>query len=72
MGYARLRQATAQYLLTARGIECSAEQIMILNSSMQGADLIARILPEPGGQAWVENPGFPICAHALRCRGWRR
>src|SRR5258708_28191235 len=44
MGYAPLREATAQHLATTRGIVCSAEQVLIVNSSIQAVDLIARVL----------------------------
>src|SRR5664279_4374540 len=46
LGHLPLREATARHLATARGVDCDPCQIMILNSSMQAVDLIARVLLE--------------------------
>jgi GntR family transcriptional regulator/MocR family aminotransferase len=71
MGYAPLRGATARHLATTRGIVCSAEQVMIVNSSVQAVDLIARVLLDPADAAVVEDPGFPNLHAALAMTGTR-
>jgi GntR family transcriptional regulator/MocR family aminotransferase len=57
-GHLPLREATARYLLRARGIQATAEDIIILNGSMQGIALICQLLLNPGEAAIVESPGY--------------
>lgn len=57
-GYRPLREAIASYLATARGVRCTAEQVIIVNGSQQGIDLAARVLLNPGEQVWMEDPGY--------------
>ncbi|MBL8361626.1 MAG: PLP-dependent aminotransferase family protein [Rubrivivax sp.] len=58
VGLTSLRQAVARHLNLTRGTPCSAEQVIIVNSPMQGIELVSRVLLEPGDQVWVEDPGF--------------
>ena len=44
-------------------------QLMIVNSSMQALDLIARVLLEQGDAAWVEDPGYPNVRSTLAMTG---
>lgn len=53
-----LREAVAGYLGAARGFACDPDGILITQSLTQGFALIARLLLDPGEQAWVEEPGF--------------
>ena len=69
MGYGPLREATARYLALARGVVCSPDQVMILNSSIQGLDLIGRVLLERGDEAWVEEAGYPNVRVSLSMSG---
>jgi GntR family transcriptional regulator / MocR family aminotransferase len=69
MGYPPLREATARHLATTRGIICSPDQVMIVNSTMQAIDLIARVLLEPGDKAWVEDPCVPNLRSVLTVSG---
>ncbi|MBV7333369.1 PLP-dependent aminotransferase family protein [Chloroflexi bacterium TSY] len=57
-GYLPLREAIAAYLGTARGVQCTAEQVIIIAGSQQGIDLTARILLDPGDGVWLEDPGY--------------
>lgn len=57
-GYLPLREALAGYLRAARGVQCTAEQIIITSGSQQAVYLIATMLLMPGDQAWVEEPGY--------------
>ncbi|WP_072375636.1 PLP-dependent aminotransferase family protein [Hyphomicrobium sp. NDB2Meth4] len=71
MGYPPLREEIARYLSAHRGVECSADQILVLNSSQQALGLIASLLMEPGERVGLEEPGFHgarqvFCAAALR------
>lgn len=57
-GYRPLREALAGYLRAARGVQCTADQIIITSGSQQAVYLIATLLLAPGEQAWVEEPGY--------------
>ncbi len=57
-GYEPLRRAIADYLRTARGLDCDWEQVLITSGAQQGLDLVARTLLDPGDRVWVENPGY--------------
>jgi GntR family transcriptional regulator/MocR family aminotransferase len=57
-GYAPLREAVASYLVASRGVNCDASQVIIVNSSQQALDLAARMLLDPGDEAWIEDPGY--------------
>ena len=57
-GYEPLREEIAKYLRTYRAVNCTAEQIIIVNGSQQGLDLIGRVLLESGSNVWLEDPGY--------------
>ena len=44
--------------LSAKGIAATADQVLIVNGSQQGMDLVARTLVEPGGRVLVEEPSY--------------
>jgi GntR family transcriptional regulator/MocR family aminotransferase len=71
LGHEPLREATARHLAAARGIGCEPAQVMILNSSMQAVDLIARVLLERGDAVWIEDPCFPNLRSVLSMSGAR-
>ena len=71
MGHRPLREATARYLATARGVSCSPDQIMIVNSTMQAVDFVTRVLLEPGDAAWIEDPSYPNLRAVLAMAGAR-
>ena len=68
-GYPPLREAIAQYVMTARGVRCTAEQVLVVNGAQHGIDLMARILLDPGDTAWVEDPGWRPMRATLRATG---
>jgi GntR family transcriptional regulator/MocR family aminotransferase len=68
-GYRPLREAVAAYLAAARGVRCTPEQVVIVSGSQQGLDLAARLLLDPGEQAWVEDPGYLGARGALEAAG---
>jgi GntR family transcriptional regulator/MocR family aminotransferase len=57
-GYKPLREAIANYLRKFRAVNCTAEQIIIINGTQQGLDLISRVLLKPGRVVWLEDPGY--------------
>lgn len=70
-GLAPLRELLAQQLLLTRGIRCDADQIVIVPGTRQALDLLARLLLNPGEQAWVEDPGSPAVQALLAAAGAR-
>lgn len=64
MGYEPLRQAIASHIGLARGISCTADQVMILASARQGFDLAVRLMTKVGESVLVETPGY-VEAHAI-------
>jgi GntR family transcriptional regulator/MocR family aminotransferase len=68
-GYRPLREAIAAYLAAARGVRCSGEQVIVVSGSQQGLDLAARLLLDPGDQAWMEDPGYLGARGALQAAG---
>ncbi len=71
MGWLEFRAAIAEYLRSARGLECAPEQIMVVSGSQQALDIIARTLLNPGQAVWMEEPGYWLARHALRTAGAR-
>jgi DNA-binding transcriptional MocR family regulator len=57
LGYRPLREEIARSLV-ARGIRCSAADILVTNGAQQGLDLIARALVDRGDAVVVERPGY--------------
>jgi GntR family transcriptional regulator/MocR family aminotransferase len=70
-GYRPLREAIAAYLGPARGVRCSADQVIIVNGSQQGIDLAARVLADPDDLVWIEDPGYLGARAALIGAGLR-
>ena len=68
-GYRPLRAAVAGYLRTARGIECSAGQVMIVSGSQMGLRLCAMTLVTPDSVVCMEEPGNPSARAALEIPG---
>ncbi|MEP6619789.1 MAG: PLP-dependent aminotransferase family protein [bacterium] len=58
LGYAPLREAVAQYVATARGVRCTAEQVLIVNGATHAIDLCARMLVSAGDEVWLEDPCY--------------
>ncbi len=71
LGHGPLREATARHLAVTRGIDCAPEQVMIVNSSMQAVDLVARVLLERSDSVWIEDPCVPNLRPALAMSGAR-
>lgn len=70
-GLAPLREQLTQQLLLSRGIRCDADQIVIVPGTRQALDLLARLLLNPGEEAWVEDPGSPAVQALLTAAGAR-
>lgn len=57
-GLSELREAIAAYLQRARGVVCSADQVVVVNGFQQGVDLVSRVLLNPGDNVVVEDPHY--------------
>ncbi|HSC78790.1 MAG TPA: PLP-dependent aminotransferase family protein [Chitinolyticbacter sp.] len=60
----RLRELVAARA-AAMGLACSAEQVLILNGSQQGIDLVAKLMVEPGAPVLVEAPAYLAALQAF-------
>lgn len=68
-GELELRREIAAYLAIARGIECTASQIIITGGYCSGLGLALRVLGLERRRVWMEDPGFPITRHGLELAG---
>ena len=73
-GNRRLREAIARHIGVSRGVETSADDVIVTNGAQQALDVIARVLLSAGDQIAMEDPGyFParwaFAALGLRVRG---
>ncbi len=67
-GYPPLREFLAGYLLRF-GLEVRPEEILIVNGSQQGFDLVARTLLDPGDFVAIEEPSYPRAMQVFRAFG---
>lgn len=65
-GEPALRAAIARYLAAARGVRCTAGQIVITEGAQEALGLCVRLLSNPGDTAWVEDPGYRGAKAAMR------
>jgi GntR family transcriptional regulator/MocR family aminotransferase len=70
-GEASLREAIAEYLATARGVRCTADQVFVLNGAQQALHLVAQLLLDPGDRVWIEEPGYVGARVAFEAAGAR-
>jgi GntR family transcriptional regulator/MocR family aminotransferase len=68
-GYPLLRRQIADYLVTARGVRCGPEQVIVVNGTQQAIALAAQVLLDPGDSAWIEDPGYSVARVALDAAG---
>jgi GntR family transcriptional regulator/MocR family aminotransferase len=70
-GYERLRSEISSYVKRVRAVNCSPEQVIIVNGSQQGLDLCARLLVERGNEIAFENPGYHGARRVFAAHGAR-
>ncbi len=68
-GFLPLRENIAAHLKYSRGVDARAENIVIVNGSMQAIALIAQLLLERGKAGAFENPGFHGIRSAIHATG---
>jgi GntR family transcriptional regulator / MocR family aminotransferase len=57
-GYVPLKEAIANYLQTYRAVKCNPDQIIIINGSQQGLDLVSRVLVKEKSNVLLEDPCY--------------
>jgi GntR family transcriptional regulator/MocR family aminotransferase len=68
-GYRPLREEIAAYLAMARGVRCTADQVMIVAGIQSGLSLIANLLLDARDSVWVEDPGYLLARMAFQAAG---
>ncbi len=69
-GESELRQQIAKEL-HGQGLQCTAEQVLILSGSQQGIDLVAKLFIDPGTAVAVEAPTYLAALQVFRFFGAR-
>jgi GntR family transcriptional regulator/MocR family aminotransferase len=70
-GDAPLRETLARYLARARAVNCTPEQIIIVNGSQQALQLCAQVLVDRGDMVALEEPGYLGARQAFLMHGAR-
>jgi len=68
-GSLSLRQEIASYLAIARGLRCTADQVLVTAGFAGALGIALRSLKVEGTRAWFEDPGFPLTRRALQLAG---
>jgi GntR family transcriptional regulator/MocR family aminotransferase len=69
LGSQQFRETICSYLRTARGVNCEANQVMVVSGSQQALDITARVLFDPGSRVLVEEPGYVLGRTVLAAAG---
>ncbi|MNF40425.1 HTH-type transcriptional regulatory protein GabR [compost metagenome] len=70
-GLLALREAIAEYVFDARGIDCTADQVVIVSGAQQAFNLLGMLLLNPQDSFWMEDPGHIAARIALQAQGGR-
>jgi GntR family transcriptional regulator / MocR family aminotransferase len=65
------RETIAAYLRRARGLNCSADQVLVTNGAIQAINLIAQIAVPAGSSVAFEDPGYPLARQVFERHGAR-
>ncbi len=57
-GYLPLRESYLQHIAAPKGVQADIENVLITHGSMQGLDLLTKVLVDPGDAVLVESPTF--------------
>jgi GntR family transcriptional regulator/MocR family aminotransferase len=71
LGVENLREGIANYLRTARSLNCDAKQIMVVSGSQQALEITARVLLDPGDRMWIEEPSYRLARSVFALAGCR-
>ncbi len=68
-GSRELRVAIADHLLSARGLRCDPDQIMLTSGTQHALRIVLGTILKSGDQIWCEDPGYPAARKAIEhCR----
>ena len=70
-GQLSLRSAIAHHIGISRGIEASADDIVVTSGTQQALDVLARVLLSPGDRIAVEDPGYLLPQRLFHSLGVR-
>ena len=70
-GSRELRAAIADHLLSARGLRCDPDQIMLASGTQHSLRIVLSAILKPGDQIWCEDPGYPAARRAIGHCGLR-
>ena len=70
-GNRALQEAIWAHLRRSRAVVCDPSQVIVVNGSQQGLDLIARVLVERGDRVAIEDPQYQGARVAFRAAGAR-
>lgn len=68
-GSDRLRRQIAQYVRISRGVDCGAEDVLIVNGTRQAYSLATRVVLDVGERAVIENPQYVGIRRVLAAEG---
>jgi GntR family transcriptional regulator / MocR family aminotransferase len=68
-GHRELREEITRHVAVHRGVHCRPEQIVMVNGTQEGLNLLAHMLFEGGDRVAVEDPGYPAARVALLAQG---
>lgn len=57
-GLAALREAIAAHASAMRAVRCSPDQVVVVTSVQQAAELAGKVLADVGDRVWIEAPGY--------------
>ncbi|WGS17660.1 MULTISPECIES: PLP-dependent aminotransferase family protein [unclassified Bradyrhizobium] len=70
-GNRELRAAIADHLLSARGLRCDPDQIMLASGTLHALRIVLSAILKPGDKVWCEDPGYPAARRAIEHCGYR-
>jgi GntR family transcriptional regulator / MocR family aminotransferase len=68
-GLERLRAMLAEYLLRARHVQCSSQDILTVTGTSQALNIICKLYVNPGDRVIMENPGFQLARQIFETNG---
>jgi GntR family transcriptional regulator/MocR family aminotransferase len=70
-GSTELRAAIADHLLSARGLRCDPDQIMLTSGTLHALRIVLSAILKPGDRVWCEDPGYPAARRTIAHCGYR-
>ena len=68
-GYRPLREEIAAYLAVARGVRCTADQVIVVAGIQAGLSLATSLLVDANDVVWIEDPGYFLAQAIFQAAG---